>query len=281
MTGGFRLALCQMDVVDDKEKNVAKALEMLEKAACGGADAAVLPEMFNCPYDNSKFSEYAEEMPGSQTAKAISQKAAELGMYIVAGSIPERDGVSLYNTCLVFDRQGAIIGRHRKMHLFDIDIKGKIRFVESEVLSYGKDITVIETEFCKIGIAICYDIRFPELSRLMALEGAEVIIIPAAFNMTTGPAHWELLIRTRALDNQVYVAAASPARSLTASYTAYGNSMVASPWGSVVRKASEKEEIIFADVDPAELDRIRRELPLLKHRRTDLYNISKSNGSRI
>ncbi|NJD01539.1 MAG: carbon-nitrogen hydrolase family protein [Ruminiclostridium sp.] len=275
MTGGFRLALCQMDIVDDKGKNVAKALEMLDKAAAGGAAVAVLPEMFNCPYDNSKFSEYAETIPGSQTAKAISQKAAELGVYVVAGSIPEREGTNLFNTSLVFDRHGAIIGRHRKMHLFDIDIKGKIRFVESEVLSYGKDITIVETEFCKIGIAICYDLRFPELSRLMALEGAEVIIIPGAFNMVTGPAHWELLIRTRALDNQVYVAAASPARSLTASYTAYGNSMVASPWGSVVQRASEKEEIVFADIDAQELDRVRRELPLLKHRRTDLYSITK------
>ena len=275
MTRGFRMALCQMDVVDHKEKNVAKALKMLDKAAIGGADVAVLPEMFNCPYDNSKFSEYAESIPDGQTVKAISQKARELGIYIVAGSIPEREGTSLYNTSLVFDRQGKNIGRHRKMHLFDIDIKGKIRFVESEVLSYGKEITVVDTEFCKIGIAICYDVRFPELSRLMALEGAEVIIIPGAFNMVTGPAHWELLIRTRALDNQVYVAAASPARSLTASYTAYGNSMVASPWGSVIQRASEKEEIVFADIDAHELDRIRRELPLLKHRRVDLYDIGK------
>lgn len=278
MIKGFRLALCQMDVVDSKGSNVAKALEMLEKAADGGADVAVLPEMFNCPYDNSKFDEYAETIPASPTAAAISQKAAELGIYVVAGSIPERDGRSLYNTCLVFDRKGKIIGQHRKMHLFDIDIKGKIRFVESEVLSYGNKFTVVQTEFCKIGIAICYDIRFPELCRLLALEGSEVIIVPGAFNMVTGPAHWELLIRTRALDNQVYLAAASPARSNTASYTAYGNSMVASPWGNVIQRASEKEEIIFADMDPAELDRIRRELPLLKHRRTDLYDIQKSNG---
>lgn len=275
MNKGFRLALCQMDVVDDKRENVEKALEMLEKAAGGGAAIVVLPEMFICPYYNRKFNEYAERIDGSPTAKAISQKAAELGIYVVAGSIPERDGDSLYNTCLVFDRQGTIIGRHRKMHLFDIDIAGKIRFLESEALSYGNNITIVETEFCKIGIGICYDIRFPELSRLMALEGAEVIIFPGAFNMVTGPAHWELLIRTRALDNQVYLAAASPARSLTASYTAYGNSMVASPWGNVVQRASENEGIIFADIDHEEIDRIRKELPLLKHRRIDLYDIVK------
>ncbi len=275
MTKDFRLALCQMDVVDCKQTNVAKALQMLDKAADGGAAVAVLPEMFNCPYDNKKFGEYAESMPDSPTAGAISKKAAELGIYVVAGSIPERDGTNLYNTCFVFGREGAILGRHRKMHLFDIDVKGKIRFMESEVLSSGGDSTIVETEFCKIGIAICYDIRFPELSRLMALEGAEVIIIPGAFNMVTGPAHWELLIRARALDNQVYVAAASPARSLTASYTAYGNSMVASPWGSVLQRTSEKEAIVFADIGAEEIDRVRRELPLLKHRRTDLYELCK------
>lgn len=273
MTKNFRLALCQTDVVDDKNANIAKAVKMLEKAAEGGADIAVLPEMFNCPYDNSKFGEYAETIRDSRTAEAISKEAQKRGIYIVAGSIPEKDGSDIYNTCLVFGKSGELIGRHRKMHLFDIDVKGKIRFVESEVLTSGKDVTVIDTEYCKVGIAICYDIRFPELSRLMALEGAEVIIIPGAFNMVTGPAHWELLIRTRALDNQVYVAAASPARGLKASYTAYGNSMVASPWGSVVARASEKEEIVFADIDADEIGRIRNELPLLKHRRTDLYDI--------
>ncbi len=277
MMKSFKMALCQMDVVDNKEKNILKAVEMLEKAAAGGAAVAVLPEMFNCPYDNGKFNEYAETLPDSQTAKAIAQKAKALGIYVVAGSIPEREDTKLYNTSLVFNREGEMIGKHRKMHLFDIDVKGKIRFMESEVLSSGKDITLVETEFGRFGIAICYDIRFPELSRVMALEGAEVIIIPGAFNMVTGPAHWELLIRGRALDNQVYVAAASPDRSMTASYTAYGNSMVASPWGSILGRACEKEEIIFADIDAEELERVRRELPLLKHRRADLYEVSKKS----
>lgn len=269
----FRLALCQMEVVDDKVKNIARALEMLEKSADLKSDIAVLPEMFNCPYDSSRFDSYAETIDSSHTLSAISKKAAELGIYVAAGSIPERAGEKIYNTCVVFDRTGQIIGRHRKMHLFDIDVAGKIRFMESEVLSYGNEVTIVKTEFCKIGIAICYDIRFPELSRLMSLQGAKVIIVPGAFNMVTGPAHWEILIRTRALDNQVYLAAASPARSLTASYTAYGNSMIASPWGTVIKRASEKEEIIYADIDLAEVERTRRELPLLRHRRSDLYEI--------
>lgn len=270
----FKLALCQMHVVQDKVKNIEKAVEMLWKAAEDGADIAVLPEMFNCPYDNSRFREYSESMDDSPTLDAISRKSKELGIYVVAGSIPEIYASKLYNTCVVFDRQGKKIGYHRKMHLFDIDVEGKIRFMESEVLSPGNDITVVETEFCKTGICICYDIRFPELSRLMALRGAEMIIVPGAFNMVTGPAHWEILMRTRALDNQVFLAAVSPARDLSASYTAYGNSMVANPWGSVVSRAGEEEEIVLVDIDLDEVAKVRRELPLLKHRRTDIYELN-------
>lgn len=276
MKNGFRLALCQMNVTPDKNKNVSKAIAMIHQASTSGADIAVLPEMFSCPYDNSKFKEYSELLNDSSTIKAIAEKAMKNEIYVVAGSIPEQDGSKIYNTCVVLNRQGKIIARHRKMHLFDIDIKGKIRFMESEVLSPGNEITVVDTEFCKIGIAICYDVRFPELSRLMALEGAKVIIIPGAFNMVTGPAHWELLIRTRALDNQVYIAAASPARDISSSYIAYGNSMIASPWGSIVERACENEEIIIADIDLSEVERIRGELPVLKHRRPDIYRIAET-----
>jgi len=159
------------------------------------------------------------------------------------------------------------------MHLFDVDVKGKIRFKESDTLFPGNNITVVETEHCKIGIAICYDIRFPELIRLMALEGAKAIIIPAAFNMVTGPAHWDLLIRGRAVDNQVFVAAASPARDENSGYVAYGNSMIADPWGNILAKAGSGEEIVYCDINLNELDRVRNEMPLLQHRRKDVYEL--------
>jgi omega-amidase len=275
MHKSFRLAVCQMDVTQDKEKNVAKASEMLVKAAETEADIAVLPEMFNCPYDTKMFERYAESVTDGPTIKALAEKSKELGIYVFGGSIPEADAGRIFNTCFVFGRDGSILGRHRKMHLFDINVPGKISFKESDVLSAGNDITVIDTEFCKIGTSICYDIRFPELSRLMALNGAEVIILPGAFNMVTGPAHWELLMRTRALDNQVYLAAASPARNSGSSYTAYGNSMIVGPWGDVLQKSDEKEDIIFADIVPSEIERVRRELPLLKHRRIDIYSLEK------
>jgi predicted amidohydrolase len=229
--------------------------------------------MFNCPYSNAKFPEYAEDIPEGLTAQAMSGAAKRLGIYIIAGSIPERDSKGIYNTCLSFNREGEIIGKHRKAHLFDINVPGKITFRESDTLTPGDSATVFDTEFLRIGTAICYDIRFPELSRLMVQKGAKVIILPGAFNMTTGPAHWELLVRTRALDNQVYFAAASPARDESAAYIAYGNSMVAGPWGDVISRAGYAEEIIYAHIDPGRLDRVREELPLLKHRRLDIYDL--------
>ncbi|MEN6294481.1 MAG: carbon-nitrogen hydrolase family protein [Methanobacterium sp.] len=275
MKNQFKLALCQMKVIDNKDSNIQNALGMIRTAALNKSDLVILPEMFNCPYANDKFREYAEEKKNSETLKSISKAAKCLNLYIIAGSIPELDGDKLYNSSFIFNRNGEIIGYHRKMHLFDIDIPGKISFKESDTLSAGNQITLIDTELCKIGVAICYDIRFPELSRLMALEGAELIVIPGAFNMTTGPAHWETLIRGRAIDNQLYVAAASPARNEKLSYVAYGNSMVADPWGDVLARASEKEEVIYADIKLSRIKEIREELPVLNGRREDIYNLIK------
>lgn len=275
MKNQFKLALCQMKVIDDKDSNISKALEMIESAARNESDLVILPEMFNCPYENEKFKEYAEEKENSKTLNAISKAAKDSNIYIVAGSIPELDRGNLYNSSFIFNRRGKIIGFHKKMHLFDIDIPGKINFKESDTLSAGNHVTVVNSELCKIGVAICYDIRFPELLRLMALEGAELIVIPGAFNMTTGPAHWETLIRARAVDNQLYVAAVSPAQNEDLSYVAYGNSMVAGPWGEILARASEKEEIIYADVNLSKIKKTREELPLLKGRREDIYTLIK------
>lgn len=273
MKNKFKIALCQMKVIDNKDSNIKKALDMIETSAENKVDLIILPEMFNCPYENNKFREYAEEKNSSKTLNAISKAAKKFNLYIIAGSIPELDNDKLYNSSFIFDGNGEIVGFHRKMHLFDIDIPGKITFKESEALSAGNQITVIDTELCKIGVAICYDMRFPELLRLMALKGAELIVIPGAFNMTTGPAHWETLTRVRAVDNQLYMAAASPAKNEDLLYVAYGNSMIADPWGEILVRAGENEEIIYADIDLSRVEELREELPLLKNRREDIYSI--------
>ena len=266
----FKIGLCQMKGSFDKNESIATAERFVREAAANGAQVVSLPEMWNCPYSNDYFREYAETAEGP-TVKFMSELAKELGIYLIGGSIPELDDDKVYNTSFSFDKQGNIIGRHRKVHLFDIDVKGGIRFMESDTLTAGEDLTVIDTEFCKIGVAICYDVRFPEWHRKMALAGAKVIVLPAAFNMTTGPVHWDLTMRARALDNQVYFAANSPARDENGPYVAYGNSCISDPWGNFIAHADEKECILYGDIDLETVDSIRQQLPLLKHRREGLY----------
>jgi omega-amidase len=271
----LRAALCQMMVVKESKKaNILKARNMIYEAADKGADIIALPEMFNCPYNNKHFREYAETYPNGETLNMLSSAAREKNVFIIGGSIPELDEQGrVFNTSFIFDNNGNLIGKHRKVHLFDIDIKNGIRFKESEVLTSGSDITIVDTPWGKVGVAICYDIRFPELIRLMALKGAKTVFVPAAFNMTTGPAHWELLFKSRALDNQIFVAGISPARNENYSYVAYGNSLIANPWGSITSRLDEKEGILIQDIDLEYIDEIRESLPLLKHRRGDIYKL--------
>ncbi|HHZ01657.1 MAG TPA: carbon-nitrogen hydrolase family protein [Tissierellia bacterium] len=272
----FKVALLQTKVYEDKEKNVENAVKLIETVSQEGADFAVLPEMFCCPYNTSYFRDYGEE-EGGYAYEKLSAAAKEFSIYLVGGSIPELEGNNVYNTSYVFDRQGEKIAKHRKVHLFDIDVEGGQYFKESDVLTAGKDVTVFDTEFCKIGLGVCYDIRFPELGRLMALAGAEVIIYPGAFNMTTGPAHWELNFRSRALDNQVYTIGVAPARDYEATYRSYGNSLIVSPWGQVLRRMDEKEGYTVQEIDLDYVKKVRNELPLLKHLRKDLYTLRKNS----
>jgi len=268
----FQIALCQMKVGLDKTQNVKKAVKFIRKAG-EKADLVVLPEMFNCPYQTDQFPSYAEGADESPTLKAVSRAARDSEVYLVAGSIPERDQDHIYNTSFIYNPTGELIGRHRKLHLFDIDVPGQIQFKESDTLTPGDQITVVDTDFGKLGVAICYDIRFPELARLMTLQGAQLLVFPGAFNLTTGPAHWEILSRTRALDNQVYLATCSPARDDEAPYVAYGHSLLADPWGEVVVQAGIGEEILYASIKASRVDEVRQELPLLKNRRRDLYTL--------
>lgn len=270
----IKLALCQMNVVDDKEANLKKAGSMISESVEKNADFIILPEMFNCPYSNEKFIEYGEEEHESLTLNEISRLANENNVYILAGSIPERESDKLYNTSYLFDKTGQIIAKHRKMHLFDIDVKGKITFKESDVLTAGDEFTIADTEFGKIGIGICYDIRFVELARIMVEKGALVLVYPGAFNQTTGPAHWELLFRSRALDNQAFCIGVAPALNEDASYHSYGHSIVTNPWGELIAEASEKEELIICEIDLDEIKKVREELPILKNKREDLYRVS-------
>ncbi|MDY4576289.1 MAG: carbon-nitrogen hydrolase family protein [Intestinibacter sp.] len=269
----IKIALIQMHVEENKYKNLENASEFVKKVAEEGCDIAVLPEMFTTPYKTENFPIYAE-LEGDKSFKMLSDIAKENNVYLVAGSIPEKDDKNLvYNTSYVFDRNGVKIGKHRKVHLFDIDVENGQSFKESDTLTAGDKVTVFDTEFGKIGLCICFDFRFPELARLMAQNGAKAIIVPAAFNMTTGPAHWDLMFRSRAIDNQVYAIGCAPSRDVNGCYVSYANSIVASPWGDILYKMDEKEGYKIVEIDLNYVDKIRKELPLMSARRLDLYEL--------
>ena len=269
-----KLGLCQMRVTADKEANLRRAEEALARAAGEGAQIAVLPEMFNCPYENACFPVYAEPA-GGESWQVLSRAAKQHGLWLVGGSVPEAEDGRIYNTSYIFSPDGKEAARHRKVHMFDIDVPGGQRFRESDTLTPGDRITVVDTPWGKLGVAICFDIRFAEMFRVMGDLGAALIVVPAAFNMTTGPAHWDLTFRMRAIDQQCFVAGCSPARDETASYVAYGNSLVSDPWGSFPLHLDEKEAVAVAELDLDDLARYRGQIPILSGRRTDLYGTMK------
>lgn len=268
----FRLALVQLSVGANKPENLAHAARMVKEATAGGAQMVVLPECFNSPYGTQYFGEYAEAVPDGSSCKALSQMARDNNVHLVGGSIPEREGETLYNTSTVWAPDGTMIAKHRKVHLFDIDIPGKIKFQESETLKAGASLTTFNTPWGSVGLGICYDLRFSDMATVYARQGCKLLLYPGAFNMTTGPAHWELLARARSVDNQVYTALVSPARDTSASYVAWGHSLVSSPWGEIVASTETEEAVVYADIDLADLERIRENIPLQRQRRFDLYD---------
>lgn len=267
----FKIATCQMNVVDNKDTNIEHAIQLIKKASSNGAKLITLPEMFNTPYDNSKFIEYCEEETTSKTLNSMQDIAREENIYLQSGSIPEKESNHLYNTAYLINPKGKIIGKHRKMHMFDIDTDN-MKFTESDTLTPGDSVTTIKTPFANISIAICYDIRFPELWTLMNKNNSDIILLPGAFNKTTGPLHWETLIKARAIDNQCYVVATSPSQIENPYYVAWGHSMIVNPWGKIIAKAHENEEILYANITQSSLSSVRNQIPVLTNRRNDIYD---------
>jgi len=259
----MKIALIQMKTTADKALNLSHARELVLSAKDKGADLAILPEMFICPYENPAFPVYAEK-EGGESFVYLSNLAKEAGLMLLAGSVPEEDAGRIYNTAYVFGKDGSLLAKHRKVHLFDIDVPGGQRFFESDTLSPGDTATVFDTPFGKAGLCICYDMRFPEMFKKFREKGVKLILIPAAFNMTTGPLHWELLLRSRAMDCQSYVCAVSPARDLSASYHAWGHSMAVDPWGKVLAEAAEGEEMLLVELEAEAVRSVRQAIPVLQ-----------------
>lgn len=269
----MKIAQIQMPVLPDKLEAFRLAQQMVQEGVPEDTDLIALPEMFCCPYQVENFPIYAEPQ-GGPLWRRCAQLARERGCYLSAGSVPEVDpDGNVYNTAYVFDRQGKQIAKHRKMHLFDIQVEGGQHFQESATLKAGDQVTTFETEFGTLGLCICYDFRFPELGRLMALRGAKLVLVPAAFNMTTGPAHWEVMFRSQALNNQFFAVGTAPARDESAPYLSWGHSIVTDPWGRILRQLEETPGVQLTQLDLDSVRSVREQLPLLQHRRRDVYEL--------
>uniref|UniRef100_A0A0K8T4C6 omega-amidase n=1 Tax=Lygus hesperus TaxID=30085 RepID=A0A0K8T4C6_LYGHE len=271
----FRVALVQMAIGSRKEENLARAARMVKEAKESGAFLVILPECFNSPYETSSFGKYAEDIPSGISCQAMSEMAKQNQVYLVGGSIPEKSSNNLYNTCTVWDPKGKLVSVFRKVHLFNMDIPGICTFSESDAFTPGNELAVFDMGVCRVGLGICYDMRFPEWAALNRDQGVAILIYPGAFDTYTGPIHWDLHLRSRALDNQMFVAGVCGARDTTASYISYGHSLLVDPWGRVVVEADEKETILYHDIDLKECDEVRKQIPLNKQRRVDLYESKK------
>jgi len=267
------IAAIQMNSREDKEKNVQKAEKLIDEAANKGVKVVALPEMFNFLGPDKEFLSQAENIPGP-TIERMSNKATKHKLYILCGSILEKSKEldKVFNTSVLIDPQGEIISRYRKIHLFNLEIKGGPLYRESTFVQPGREIVTIDTKRTNFGLSICYDLRFPELYRKLTFNGARVIFIPAAFTLHTGKDHWEPLIRARAIENQAYIVAPAQVGSHLPGKQCYGKSMIVDPWGIIMSKASDREMVIYAEIDFPYQDEIRGKLPSLLNRRKDIFS---------
>jgi deaminated glutathione amidase len=264
--GRLRVACVQLAADEDKAANVARAAVAVWEAADRGAELVLLPEKWNVIGERDALEGGAEPLDGP-TLTAVREWARELGISIVAGSIVERvDGQDrLSNTSALVDAEGRIAATYRKIHMFDVVVAG-VRYRESDHEQAGAEIVTAAVGDVPLGLTVCYDLRFPELYRILALHGAELITVPAAFTLHTGKDHWEVLLRARAIENQCFVMAADVIGEHGGGKVSYGRSMIVDPWGVVLAQAPDAEAVIVADLDFAMLERVRASLPSLASR---------------
>jgi predicted amidohydrolase len=272
MSGTLRVACVQLTSRSDKAANLEKAERLVGRAAATGADIVLLPEKWNAIGDAEVLHAAAETLEAGESVEAMSRWARDHGVALVGGSITERrEGrEKLSNTSVVFDSDGAITGVYRKIHLFDVEVGGHV-YRESEAEEAGDEPVTVEAEGWRTGLTVCYDVRFPELYRILALQGAELVTVPAHFTLYTGKDHWELLLRARAVENQYYVAAAAQIGETVAGRLSYGRSLIADPWGIVLAMAPDEETVIAAELDRQRLEDVRAKLPSLANRQADAY----------
>jgi deaminated glutathione amidase len=264
-----RIALCQTNTGEDPGANFLQVTALLEEAAAAGVDLAALPEVWPRQGSTPQMREAAEPLDGPHVTR-LAEVARRHRMWVHGGSVLELDGDRVFNTSVLFDRSGELVATYRKIHLFDADPPGAVPSRESSLFAAGEEVVTAETEFGRVGLTICYDVRFPELYRSLAVQGATIMFVPAAFRFETGVDHWEPLLRARAIEDQVFVVAAAQWGSWGPpgkERRNFGHSLVADPWGNLVAQAPDGVGVTFAELDLARVEQVRQILPSLRHRR--------------
>jgi deaminated glutathione amidase len=277
---GLDVAIIQMNSQDDKRANIATALDLIDRAAATGARLVALPEVWPYLGPDDVIRDQAETIPGPIT-EVLAQRARRHGIYIHGGSIYEsRPGdPGMYNTTFVLDPTGEIIARYSKIHMYDVVLDGVAEYQESATMTPGDEIALTEVDGIGVGLTICYDLRFPELFRILALRGAQAIMLPAAFTMMTGKDHWEPLIRARAIENELYLIAPAQWGTHPHGKWCYGRSMIVDPWGTIVTTASDGVGIAKATIEPSRVEAVRRQIPSLANRRPGAYKWPEESAS--
>ena len=267
----YLMAVVQMDTRDNKDANLKAACSFIDEAAAKGAKFVSFPEVFNVIDDGQ---EAPELVPEGRTISLMAEKAREHGIWIHCGSIAEvnPDGDRKFNTTAMLDPTGKMVAKYRKLHTFDITLPDGSVAEESAKIKPGDKMVTVETEMGHLGLSICYDIRFPEMYRWMALQGAQILFTPANFRMATGKDHWEAILRARAIENTCYVVAAGQYGKKRGVSDSFGDSVIIDPWGTIVARAPERAGIAVGEIDLDYLDRVRANLPSLKNRRGDVYD---------
>ncbi|MDH4128447.1 MAG: carbon-nitrogen hydrolase family protein [Spirochaetota bacterium] len=266
------IAAIQLNSTEDRISNIRKTVYYIEEAVKNKAQLIALPENFAYLKIEGEAYPFLESFEG-ELIMTLRGLARQHRVYILTGSFPESiDGTNkTYNTSIMLNSNGEIIGHYRKIHLFNYGINTDTSYQESNYVKPGTETSVIDTEWCKVGITICYDLRFPELYRVLALKGAKIIFVPSAFTMSTGKDHWEVLLKARAIENQVYIVAPNQFGKHSENRVSYGHSMIVGPWGTPVAQAQDREEIIYANIDFDYLEKVRQKLPSLNHIQNSLF----------
>jgi predicted amidohydrolase len=266
------VAAIQMSSTPDKKENLETAGRLIDAASSSGADLVALPELWSCHGLESAYRDNAEPIPG-ETTQFLANCARERGIYLLGGSILERDPhlSKLHNTSMLFRPDGEMVALYRKIHFFDVKAPDR-EYLESGTIAPGEEIVTAKAGATTLGLSVCYDVRFPELYRLLALRGAEVLMVPAAFTLQTGKDHWELLLRARAVENQAFVVAPAQWGQKADGRWTYGRSLIVDPWGTVLAQCPDRDGFALAILDVGYLDHLRRDFPALENRRPEAYD---------